>query len=160
LDYPGWFGRTQISGGIVAIVSINELSPASREFNSHFSRNVSIVSLEVNNAAGTNVLVLDPYSLKLINADGSSLSCESADEVISSVAVDRPGFIAHYSGTVSIPPGQQSTARWGFFATGTDFSRAVAMAALINGKEVNVGGQFLTPEQKKQLFRLGQQTQK
>jgi hypothetical protein len=160
LDYPGWFGRAEISGGIVGIVSLNELSPASEEFNSHFSRRVSIVSLEINNAAGTNALVLDPFSLKMINGDGSSQNCETANEVMSSVAVDRAGFASHYGAPVSVPPGQQSTAHWGFFASGTDFSKAVAMAALINGKETSIGGQFLTADQKKQIFQAGQKTQK
>jgi hypothetical protein len=159
LDYPGWFGQAQISGGIVGYVSINELSPASNEFNSHFSRKLSIVTLIINNMAGTNILVVDPFSLKMINGDGSRQNCETANEVASTVIEDRVGFMAHYGAPVSVPPGQQSTAHWGFFASGTDFSKAIAMAALINGKEVSIGGQFLTPEQKQEMFKRGQQLQ-
>jgi hypothetical protein len=160
LDYPGWFGQAHVSGGIVGYVSINELSPASKELNSHFSRKLSIVTLVINNLAGTNDLVVDPFSLKIINGDGSRQNCETANEVISSVSVDRTGFAAHYGSPISVPPGQQSTAHWGFFASGTDFSKAIAMSALINGKEVGIGGLFLTPEQKKQMFQSKQQTQK
>jgi hypothetical protein len=159
LDYPGWFGQAQISGGIVGFVSMDELSPASEEFNSHFSQKLSVVTLIINNLAGTNVLVVDPFSLKMINGDGSSQNCENANEVSASVTVDRAGFMARYGVPVSVPPGQQSTARWGFFASGTDFSKAIAMAALINGKEISIGGQFLTPEQKQEMFKRGQQIQ-
>jgi hypothetical protein len=160
LDYPGWLGKAQVSGGVIVIASINELSPASQEYNSRFGKKVSMVSVAVNNMAGNDALVVDPYSLKIVNADGSSQNCERADEVSSSVAIDRQGFIIHFSGPISVAPGQQSTDRSGFFTTGTDFSKAVAMTASVNGQEVRIVGQFLMPEQKKELFKQGQQIQK
>jgi hypothetical protein len=160
LDYPGWLGKAQISGGIIIVASINELSAGSKEYNSHFDKFFSMVSLAVNNLAGTDTLVIDPYSLQIVKADGSTQSCAKADEVFSSVTTDRQGFTAHFSAPISVPAGQQSTDRSGFFETGTDFSKAVAITALVNGQEIKIIGQYFTPEQKKEMFNRGQQIQK
>jgi hypothetical protein len=160
LDYPGWLGKVQVSGGIIIVASINELSAGSKEYNSHFDKKFSMVSLAVNNLAGTDTLVVDPYSLQIVNADGSIQSCAKSDEVSSAVTTDRQGFIAHFSAPISVPAGQQSVDRFGFFTTGTDYSKAVAITALVNGQEVKISGQYFTPEQKKEMFNRGQQIQK
>lgn len=123
-----------------------------------------MVSLAVNNLTGTDTLVVDPSSLRIISADGSSQKCLNADEIYSSamipVATEKQKFITHFSGFISVPPGQQSTDRSAFFTTRTDFSKAVAMVASVNGQEIKISGQFLTPEQKKEMFNRGQQIQK
>jgi hypothetical protein len=159
LDYPGWLGKAQVSGGAIVIASINELSPASKEYNSNFRKNFSMVSVTVDNLAGTDALVVDPYSLKIVNADGSGQSCESADEVFPSATADQQGFITRFSAPISVAAGRQSIDRAGFFKTGTDFSKAIAMTASVNGQEVRIDGQYFTPEQKKAMFKQGQQAQ-
>ncbi len=160
LDYPGWLGKAQISNGIIVFASINELSEASREYNTHLGKNASMVSLTVNNLAGTDTLIVDPSSLQIVNADGSKQRCLNADEIYASTTVDRDKFIARFSGLISVPPGRQSTDRSGFFATGTDFSKAVAIIALVNGQEAKIIGQYFTPQQKKDMFKQGKQIQK
>jgi hypothetical protein len=160
LDYPGWLGKAQVSGGMIIAVSVDETSQASRDYNSNFNKKYSLVNLSVNNTAGTETLVVDPSSIKIINADGSTQSSATDNEVISSVSTDRQGFASRYSGSISAAPGQQLTDRWGYFASGTDYSKAVSMTVSVNGQVVTLNGQFFTPEQKKELFERGQQMQR
>lgn len=159
LDYPGWLGKAQVSGGLIIAVSVDEVSQASQDYNSHFSKKYSLMNLSVNNASGTETLAVDPYSLKIVNMDGSTQSSANADEVVSSVSTDRQGFIAHYPRLITVAPGRQSTDIWGFFVSGTDYSRVATITVSVNGQEVALNGQFFTQEQKKELFNRGKQMQ-
>ena len=156
-QFPGWLGVASIDGGAVIVAQINDDSPFGNEIRAGFTKEFSILSVVLNNAAGTKELSIDPESLVIHFADGHTVHALPFVE-IASFALNHPeDWIKKFGGIHRAGPGGQVTDGCAFIPRGTDLDGVIRMTASVNGHDTAIAGKYLSVDEKAERVRIGKE---
>jgi hypothetical protein len=156
LNYAGWLGAGFQSGVVVTASEVKEQSGVGQSINSLLLQPVQPFLLTVENRTGAAAAVVDPWSTRLLLADGRQVAALARSDIHPK---DASAFDARHRKPVVVPPGVSNSPAWALFPLGTATRDVVQLSLVVNGSELKIPGRYFSAAEKRKLFEAAKANQ-
>jgi hypothetical protein len=150
-DYAGWIGDARVAGGVVAVGSLDDQSPAARRVLEKFTTPCSVLAITFTNLNAPAPVRFDPRTLRLLSTQGT-IDAVPLEDVLDTARADASEAISEVAAAQVLNPGSKPRTCVCFIPRGIDLHQVAAVTLLVNDQKVTVPGRFYTVEEKQQQY--------
>ena len=148
-EYGGWVGRITTPSAAIGVTSLDDRSPMARRILDDLPVSCSIVVIAARPAPSHDGVRLEPSSLTMELADGSTLHALDGRSILSRAKDDPNGALLRFNAACRADPTQNAYEALALIPAGTDLHDLRSVTLRVNGKPIKVPGRFMTAEERR-----------